>query len=100
MTMSPTILCVKWRPSLRNQACITTLKRLQEANTHQSVWVAVGDKLPCQREQANSEDLFAVVVTKGELILGRFPKKFSTVCSVLLRRSGVNSVSGYEALRK
>ena len=40
------------------------------------MWVAVGDKLPCQREQANSEDLFAVAVTKGELILGHFPKKF------------------------
>ena len=40
--------------------------------------------------QANSEDPFAVAVTKGELIVGRFPKTFSAVCSVLLRQSGVN----------
>ena len=33
--------------------------------------VAVGEKLPCQREGANSEDLFAVAVTTGELIIGR-----------------------------
>ena len=29
--------------------------------------IAVGNKLPCQREQAYSEDPFAAVVTKGEL---------------------------------
>ena len=29
------------------------------------------EKLPCQREGANSEDLFAVAVTTGELIIGR-----------------------------
>ena len=33
-------------------------------------------KLPCQRKGANSKDLFAVVVTTGELIIGRekFPQ--------------------------
>ena len=31
-------------------------------------------KLPCQRKGANSEDLFPVAVTTGELIIGR--KKF------------------------
>ena len=33
------------------------------------MWVAVGEKLPCQREHSNSEDLFTVAVT-GELIVG------------------------------
>ena len=42
---------------------------------YQSMWVAVGDKLPCQREQANSKDPFAVAVMKGELIVGGFPNK-------------------------
>ena len=28
-------------------------------------------KLPCQRKGANSEDVFAVAVTTGELIIGR-----------------------------
>ena len=38
--------------------------------------VAVGEKLPCQREGANSEDLFTVAVTTGELVVGRekFPQ--------------------------
>ena len=62
-------------------------------HTYQSMWVAVGNKLPCQREQANYEDPFAVAVMKGELIVGGFPNKLSAVCSVLLRQSGVNSPS-------
>ena len=33
------------------------------------MWVAVGEKLPCQRGHANSEDPFTVAVT-GELIVG------------------------------
>ena len=37
-------------------------------HAYQSVSVAVGKELPCQREGANSEDLFAVVVMTGELL--------------------------------
>ena len=36
-------------------------------DAYQSVSVAVGEELPCQREGANSEDLFAVAVMTGEL---------------------------------
>ena len=39
---------------------------------YQSMSIAVGEKkLPCQRKGANSEDVFAVAVTTGELIIGR-----------------------------
>ena len=34
---------------------------------YQSLSVAVGEELPCQRERANSEDLFAAGVMTGEL---------------------------------
>ena len=37
---------------------------------YQSVLVAVGEELPCKREQANSDDPFTVAVTTGELIIG------------------------------
>ena len=101
MTTSLTILRVKLKlqPYLGNQACTTTLKRLQEA-TYQSMWVAVGNKLPFQREHANSEDPSAVVLMKGELIVGRYNQRNSAVCSVLVRIIGVSSVSGYEAQRQ
>ena len=44
-------------------------------HAYQSVSVAVSEKLPRQREGANSEDLFAVAVTTGKLIVGsrKFP---------------------------
>ena len=45
-------------------------------HVYQSVSFAVGEKLPCQSEGANAEDLFAVAVTTGELIIGR--EKFPT----------------------
>ena len=57
------------------------------------MWVAVGNEMPCQREQANSEDPFAVAVMKVELIVGCFPPNFPRFASVLLRQSGVNSLS-------
>ena len=44
---------------------VKTIVRRQHA--YQSVSVAVGKELPCQREGANSEDLFAVAVMTGEL---------------------------------
>ena len=39
--------------------------------TYQSVWVAVGEELPCQSERLNSGDPLAVAVKTGELIVGR-----------------------------
>ena len=57
------------------------------------MWVAVGNQMPCQREQANFEDPFAVAVMKGELIVGCFPPNFLQFASVLLRKGGVNSLS-------
>ena len=74
--MPLTILRVKLKlqPCLGNQACTTMLKRLQEA-TYQSIWVAVGNTLPFQREHASSEDPSAVVMMKGELIIGHYNQK-------------------------
>ena len=46
-------------------------------HAYQSVSITVGKKtLPCQGKGANSEDLFAVAVMTGELIIGRekFPQ--------------------------
>ena len=61
---------------------------LQRSNVSKrlGMWVAVGEKLPCQREHANSEDLFTVAVT-GELIVDQ--KKISAVCSMFLRQNGL-----------
>ena len=57
------------------------------------MWVAVSEKLPCQREHADSEDQFTVAVT-GELIVGL--KKFQQLCSMFLRQN-VHLVTGSSA---
>ena len=54
-------------------------------HTYQSVWVAVSKKLPCEREGVNSEGLFAVVFTTGDLIADQ--EKISADCSMLLRQN-------------
>ena len=76
LTTLPTIFHMKMA-TLSN---VETIVRHYYA--YQSVSVAVGEKLPCQWEGANSEDLFAVAVTTGKLIIGR--EKISAVCSMLL----------------
>ena len=43
----------------------TTVRRY---HAYQSVSVAVGEELPCQREGANSKDLFAVAVMTGSIV--------------------------------
>lgn len=58
-------------------------------HAYESVWVAVvGEELACKRERGNSEDPFAVAVTKGERIVGHVPRKISAVCAMFLRRGG------------
>ena len=53
-----------------------------------NMWFAVCEELPCQSEQANSKDLFAVAVTAGKLIadLKKFPQQnWSILLGYLIR---------------
>ena len=54
-------------------------------HAYQSEWVAVGKKLPCKREQANSKDPFTVVVTTSKLSVG---SENFRVCLMLQRQHG------------
>ena len=44
-------------------------------HTYQSMWVTVGRKLPCWREQVYSKDPFTVSVIKCDLIIGHILQK-------------------------
>lgn len=58
-------------------------------HVYQDVWSAsVGEVLPCEREPANSTDLYAVAVTKDGVVIGHLHRKVSRVCSLFLRRGG------------
>ena len=56
-------------------------------HAYQSVSVAVSEKLPRQREGANSEDLFAVAVTTGKLIVGS--RKISSFLKLLQQNRSI-----------
>ena len=46
---------------------------------------SVGEELPCQRENGNCADSYAVAIVK----VGHIQRKISLVCSLFLRRNGV-----------
>ena len=60
---------------------------------YKDIWEAsVGEQLPCQRENGNRADPFAVAVVKRGVTVGHIPRKISSVCSLFLRRNGVINV--------
>ena len=73
LTTPPTISCME-TVTLSEYFNVKTTVR-----SYQSVSVAVGEELPCQRKGANSEDLFAVVVMTASY---RRSQKISAVCSM------------------
>ena len=69
-------------------------------HVYKDIWIAcVGEELPCQRENGNPTDPFAVAVVKSVLTVGHIPRKISSVCSLFLRRNGVMTVCTTERRR-
>ena len=67
---------------------------VQGYHDYQSIWdnpLADGDLL-CERETGNSHDVQALAIKKridGTLqVVGRMPRKISSICSIFLRRGG------------
>ena len=53
----------------------------------------IGEKLECQREEANEQDPYAVVIVKRTAgcrtkVVVHVPKRISAACSLFLQRSG------------
>ena len=63
-TTPPTIFLTQMVTLSMNLNVKTTVRR---QHAYQNVSVAVSKELPCQREGANSEDVFAVAVMTGKL---------------------------------
>ena len=67
-------------------------------HVYKDIWATVvGEEFPCQREDGNRADPFAVAVVRGEAIVGHVPKKIS-VCSLYLR-SGLGVWKGVQRLQ-
>ena len=68
-------------------------------HVYKDIWATVvGEELPCQREDGNRANPFAVAVVRGEAIVGHVPKKISSVCSLYLRR-GLGVWKGVQRLQ-
>ena len=60
---------------------------------------SVGEELPCQRENGNPVDPFAVAVVKSEVTIGHMPRQITSVCSLFLHRNGAMTVCTTERRR-
>ena len=60
---------------------------------YKEIWdAAIGEHLTCERENSNNHDRYAVAVTKDRTIVGHLPRKVSRVCSLFLKRGGIDCV--------
>ena len=60
---------------------------VQGHHVYQRIWTpTLGEELHCEREDANSKDLYAVAVIKGRDTVGHVPRRISAACSLFLRR--------------
>ena len=48
----------------------------------------MGEVLQCEKEEGNSDDLYAVAVRKPDSIVGDVPRTISTLCHLFLSRDG------------
>ena len=63
---------------------------------YKSIWEAeMGEILACIREPSNVHDPYAVAVVRYSIV-GHVPRKFSSICSIFIRKGGTIScqVSG------
>ena len=65
-------------------------------HVYTSIWTPfIGETLSCSRETTNLHDPFAVKVLKTDKIVGHLPKRFSSTCSIFLRKGGMISCTVY-----
>ena len=58
-------------------------------HVYRDIWAAsIGEELPCECQEGNREDAYAVAVKKNGNIVGHVPRKISTTSFMFLRRGG------------
>ena len=71
------------------------LRQWWRLHVYKDIWATVvGEELPCQHEDGNRADSFAVALVRGEAITGHVPKKtVSSVCSLCLTLGRLDRLS-------
>ena len=56
---------------------------------YSDIWAPfVGEVPACEQESGNPNDLYAVAIKKGSVVVGHMPQKSSAVCSLFLLLGG------------
>ena len=66
------------KETMADRASFSVEAMVSGYHAYKDIWTAVhGEELPCQREDGNRVDAFAVAVVKDETVVGHVPKKIS-----------------------
>ena len=58
-------------------------------HVYQDIWtLTAGERLPCETEDSNASDPYAVAVKKGVQVIGHVPRKISVACSLFIQTRG------------
>ena len=49
----------------------------------------IGEELQCKMEHGNIHDIYAVAVTREDIVVGHLPRNISTPCHLFLRKGGI-----------
>ena len=56
---------------------------------YQSSWTHTdSEELPCEQEEGNGKDPYAVAALRGNAIVGHVPRRISAACLLFLQRRG------------
>ena len=62
---------------------------VRDFHIYQDIWMPTTEKrLPCETEDMNPTDPYAVVIKKGTEVIGHVPRKISAVCFLFIQRGG------------
>lgn len=71
-----------------NQVSYKKDSMIRGFHIYHSIWKPFIEELCCMREMSNSQDLFAVAVMKGLIIVGHVLRKISSICSMFICKGG------------
>ena len=76
------------KETMADRASFSVEAMVRGYHAYKDIWTTVNEELPCQREDGNQVDAFAVAIVKDGTVVGYVPKKISSVCSLYLHRGG------------
>ena len=58
---------------------------IRDHNVYKDIWIpTAGEELACARENSNTEDPYAIAVTRDSTVVGHVPRKLSAACTLYL----------------